>query len=1053
MYVSVIFYVETMDELNRLKKDYEKRLKFMSSKDPDAIELLNKIVNVECNLARKYPSFDFVQLLSNNGQSAKGLRQLSSGLDVLCKYGMNLLTPAALRQNGWQKIIYGNQVFMKDVDCIQGARDLLQRLGYVFRDYFAEFEESGEAESIVVLVVDMIAVKHEIDAYLAKEHPHPDLIRQHSTKHSQRLSCATSQGKVSQAENSLRLCSICGDASTLICRKCDDKVFCNGCSERQHMHPSRRAHQVSSIIHASKNCKAAPERDRPPKVNTSSETNTPSSAPSPGILRSMLSYAFSYILPKQTNLLQEPPLLEVRSELAEVTNKQTEEEEKEEDFIDAPSLNIRADSASKTPEAESSLYVLDREEYHSRMVDAYDEIEREKKEAKARFEANLLSTSSPVNTTEYISEHGAHNRKLITNTGRKGNIQEIERCRQMTEDGLAVVKALREAEEIGYLEEEFQCILLLNESSQPSVYMKTEWAEKVRMVHQLLTAEDLTCGHWVDNDHVRLALAECYGNVQDATRVCANKWRQQIDDLWSLCYLDDEFNAPYQVVKVLDDFSGDFEAARNHLIKKLFKDRIWRTVQGKKKAEEEIYRRMVPCLDEELAKAVQDASVDRERRIRMILVEADLPGWKRAENVLELLERSSELEGDICLQDIVEGIRTYGNIQDCCNRYLQIDCVLCFEKFPQSKIHTLGCCECKICRECVKRHFEIVIREKYVRDMVCPKCQLPEIDRVGADLHFQFLSILLRPLLSADDFDLLQTKWRDWNLMQEESFVWCTSDECKFGFLADGNNKEVQCPSCKRSMCKDCKKQWEDQHLNLSCEVFNEWKIANDPEQQLTGLARHLEENGIECPQCKSRYSLAKGGCMHFTCGQCRHEFCSGCRQPFRRAGGCKQFKRCAALGIHSHHPRDCLYYLKEYSTEKLQQLLRESSVPYDSDIDAAQVSACSVMIQKVTETGAKDEPCGNEAPPGYAGLCELHYKEYLVSLINRNGIDPIPIMETNNLIHLLDRTDRQAPERQREEKEDAYRLRVIELILAQIPLERQPLGNQRPVNVGVEEN
>lgn len=70
----------------------------------------------------------------------------------------------------------------------------------------------------------------------------------------------------------------------------------------------------------------------------------------------------------------------------------------------------------------------------------------------------------------------------------------------------------------------------------------------------------------------------------------------------------------------------------------------------------------------------------------MILVEADLPGWKRAENVLELLERSSELEGDICLQDIVEGIRTYGNIQDCCNRYLQIDCVLCFEKFPQSKV-------------------------------------------------------------------------------------------------------------------------------------------------------------------------------------------------------------------------------------------------------------------------------------------------------------------------------------------------------------------------------
>lgn len=101
----------------------------------------------------------------------------------------------------------------------------------------------------------------------------------------------------------------------------------------------------SSIIHASKNCKAAPERDRPPKVNTSSETNTPSSAPSPGIFQSILSYACSYLIPKQINLLQKPPLLEVPCELTEVTNKQKDEEEKEdeeeEDFIDAQSSNIR----------------------------------------------------------------------------------------------------------------------------------------------------------------------------------------------------------------------------------------------------------------------------------------------------------------------------------------------------------------------------------------------------------------------------------------------------------------------------------------------------------------------------------------------------------------------------------------------------------------------------------------------------------------------------------------------------------------------------------------
>jgi E3 ubiquitin-protein ligase RNF31 len=29
-----------------------------------------------------------------------------------------------------------------------------------------------------------------------------------------------------------------------------------------------------------------------------------------------------------------------------------------------------------------------------------------------------------------------------------------------------------------------------------------------------------------------------------------------------------------------------------------------------------------------------------------------------------------------------------------------------------------------------------------------------------------------------------------------------------------------------------------------------------------------MEENGIECPACKFKYALTKGGCMHFTCSQ-----------------------------------------------------------------------------------------------------------------------------------------------------------------------------------------
>ena len=39
--------------------------------------------------------------------------------------------------------------------------------------------------------------------------------------------------------------------------------------------------------------------------------------------------------------------------------------------------------------------------------------------------------------------------------------------------------------------------------------------------------------------------------------------------------------------------------------------------------------------------------------------------------------------------------------------------------------------------------------------------------------------------------------------------------------------------------------QWEDQHENLTCEQFAQWRIDNDPELQAQGLAAYLNEEGI----------------------------------------------------------------------------------------------------------------------------------------------------------------------------------------------------------------
>lgn len=120
-----------------------------------------------------------------------------------------------------------------------------------------------------------------------------------------------------------------------------------------------------------------------------------------------------------------------------------------------------------------------------------------------------------------------------------------------------------------------------------------------------------------------------------------------------------------------------------------------------------------------------------------------------------------------------------------------------------------------------------------------------------------------------------------------------------------------------------CLLKWEKQHEELTCEKFSEWKEANDPDVQAEGVAKHLKLNGIDCPKCKFRYDLARGGCMHFTCMQCKFEFCYGCNKPFMMGAKCTVSSYCARLGLHSHHPRNCLFYLRDKEPHELQNLLK----------------------------------------------------------------------------------------------------------------------------------
>ena len=57
---------------------------------------------------------------------------------------------------------------------------------------------------------------------------------------------------------------------------------------------------------------------------------------------------------------------------------------------------------------------------------------------------------------------------------------------------------------------------------------------------------------------------------------------------------------------------------------------------------------------------------------------------------------------------------------------------------------SLPLCQCKICIDCLKSYFEVQVKEKHVRDMVCPVCEKPDIqDETQADTHFTYISVLV----------------------------------------------------------------------------------------------------------------------------------------------------------------------------------------------------------------------------------------------------------------------------------------------------------------------
>ncbi|KAL3860237.1 hypothetical protein ACJMK2_010391 [Sinanodonta woodiana] len=611
----------------------------------------------------------------------------------------------------------------------------------------------------------------------------------------------------------------------------------------------------------------------------------------------------------------------------------------------------------------------------------------------------------------------------------------LKRCiEQNIVDGRDMVSLMKYAEQTGFGFEVVPIALAMSveEKLTPIEWLKKKWQNWVDKVVAIVTAAGADSQ---PNDIGKLssleameALIECQGNIKMTVQKCVQERKEK----FRLLNESGTF-ARENILEILFQNKGNVNDALDQLNQSLlgpFLDRIWSSYDngpGNMLA----FANSVITHDS-FEQIVRNQDIDIERRIRLILVESKLQSWGRAEVVIKILDNEMNNVEDplnCTLEDVVEAVRNCGD-RRASVAFLTQECGICFSKYPMSKICKLNTCNCNLCRDCLKQNFEVGIRERHVRNWTCPLCSQPDLENETAANYFEFLQLMLRNLVDQEVMELYDTKLRDWHLMKSENFRWCA--HCANGFIweAGEGRLDMVCQYCNKKTCFLCKRKWEEQHRGLSCEQFSQWKIDNDADNQAAGLARHLEENGIDCPSCKMRYSLAKGGCMHFKCPQCGHEFCSGCYQPFLQKGMCNKLKSCRNKGLHCDHPRDCFYYLRDHDIEELQELLQDNRVVYNTDIPAGQVDpkGCPVMEQKEYGADKKDEPCGKELQSGMAGLCVGHYKEYLVGLINKDKLDPVSIMSTDKLKIFIERNEKHVPKRANNENDVHYRQKLIQM-------------------------
>ncbi|XP_053740188.1 E3 ubiquitin-protein ligase RNF31 isoform X2 [Synchiropus splendidus] len=985
---------------------------------------------------------------TNRKETLAALQRLSTALNILEKYGCNLTNPN--RPKYWRTVKHNNPVFRATVDAIQGGRAVLGLYGYTNQQpdglSFPEDVLDPDVGKVAAVTLEVMSLRMELEMLIRDAHPHPEFyeriiptlrhkdvglntdtegchssaftlchpqrqtkslvspLRHPSTKKNSHSLSSNHQNQntilvlFSSSDKYQENCMICGISRTSVhCLTCLQSL-CSECDKVYHTYPELANHSRSAIVWSSSSSSSSSKTSSKQSSSTWNCVHCSAVNSIKNLVCDACECSRTLLKNSAVDGSQSATTTDWQCKSCTVVNMASSvlcEVCERPRLAARPSLTPSHSPITPRPPAPvlgmpgdpDSQWVCQFCTYLNYSPAMVCEICDLARPEPASLPAKLRPPS-PVRRVPPLP--------IRANETALEDVNSL-RQRRMKEEGLKLILQIKESEKKGVSPEEvFTSMKVAGHKIQPSKWLRTELpllldqirllaatssqqytSVKVGETHTTSPAKtpdkrENTCrkAHFIQlsREEAMEAWLTAGGAIEKAARQALRDRLAKVEMLLSLGHQD-----PAACHDVLRQSGGEMHGALVLLQRPLL----------------EVFHRNI--WSEKPQTAVDIHHPDKQRTCRRLLAEYGLPSWGRCELALSLL---LEHCAPYSLEDVVQAVKE-SHDREFIKRVLAKECPICLSVFPHSKMQSLTSCQCSMCCGCFQQHFTIAVRNKHIRDMVCPVCWEPDInDPEHLNSYFSTLDIQLRDCLEPEVYELFHKKLTEQALIKDPKFLWCC--HCSYGFIYDGNQLKVTCFQCHNSFCAQCKKPWESQHSGLTCEQYQLWKRENDPEYQKQGLAGYLRDNGITCPNCRFQYALSKGGCMHFCCSQCRYQFCSGCNNPFHTTCAVDE---CSVSGLHAHHPRDCLFYLRDWEPSRLQALLQSNNVRFNTEPPpGTQTGLCGVIEQKDEGGQQPETACGAQTQPGHAGLCEKHYREYLVSLINCHSIDPAPQYSPNEL-------------------------------------------------------